>query len=379
MQYKVTVNGGRRHWTVNGELHNEDGPAVEFLSKQQGPDEYWLFGERIWTVADYRRRVAELRRKQNTSQRIGKPVEEWEIATNVGWGKDCFRLVVPRDRDKCYIRVVDSNDYQCCMIPVPRPHEPINVPAAIYDPLRTLCDLLRSQANDAKPNAEEVIRRLSAASGTAPEYVNTGEVVADLRDKSATNACEEVAKSPAVQQPPNVQKPRHRVVSFDSNIMTEVDFSNLVDKILRDIIGAQEVVPQEAPEADNGTTEQEIAEEPESQFVAANGSTTVIVDMEGSHLKAGSEVTFSVQGDNSLLLTFSRPDNPCEPYRIGRLRSVSLQNGAIHGCPKGEMHRQQFAHLVEAHTDTVTGEIVPAWYLPGSVNKYFTDVRISLE
>ena len=65
ISYKVNVNDyGTKHWFLNGKLHREDGPAVEWadgskswwingnLHRKDGPAVEWADGSKSWYLND---------------------------------------------------------------------------------------------------------------------------------------------------------------------------------------------------------------------------------------------------------------------------------------------------------------------------------------
>ena len=83
--YEVKVyNNGTKYWYLNGKLHREDGPAVEFtngykewvfngkLHREDGPSVEWANGDKEWYLNDIEYTEAEWKAKLN-------PVKELSV------------------------------------------------------------------------------------------------------------------------------------------------------------------------------------------------------------------------------------------------------------------------------------------------------------
>jgi hypothetical protein len=83
--YEVTVyNNGEKYWFLNGKLHREDGPAVEFadgdkawylngqLHREDGPAIEWASGSKSWYLNGTEYTEAEWKAKLN-------PVKELSV------------------------------------------------------------------------------------------------------------------------------------------------------------------------------------------------------------------------------------------------------------------------------------------------------------
>jgi len=66
IEYKVKVyEDGNKHWYLNGELHREDGPAIEFAN---GDKKWYLNGEKL-TEQEFNKRT-QVQELTNTRTRI---------------------------------------------------------------------------------------------------------------------------------------------------------------------------------------------------------------------------------------------------------------------------------------------------------------------
>jgi len=85
-EVKVYPNGGK-HWHLNGKLHREDGPAIEFASgdkawflngvrhREDGPAIEYAYGYKAWYINGKYLTKAEFNLKVNTDSYEGKVVE----------------------------------------------------------------------------------------------------------------------------------------------------------------------------------------------------------------------------------------------------------------------------------------------------------------
>jgi len=79
---KVFEEAGIKHWYLNGELHREDGPAVEWangfkawyrngeLHREDGPAAEWATGDKYWWLNG--KRVTEEEHKRRTAKAKGE-------------------------------------------------------------------------------------------------------------------------------------------------------------------------------------------------------------------------------------------------------------------------------------------------------------------
>ena len=85
IEYTVKVyDNGTRHWYLNGELHREDGPAIEYASgdkywwlngkphREDGPAIEWADGDKEWYLEGKRHRK-------------DGPAKEWADGTKSWW------------------------------------------------------------------------------------------------------------------------------------------------------------------------------------------------------------------------------------------------------------------------------------------------------
>jgi hypothetical protein len=84
IEYTVKVYGNRTEWYLNGELHREDGPAIEWASgtknwfingkfhREDGPAREWADGTKFWYLN------GELHRE-------GEPAIEWYDGDKSWW------------------------------------------------------------------------------------------------------------------------------------------------------------------------------------------------------------------------------------------------------------------------------------------------------
>jgi len=80
----IEYASGTKHWYLNGELHREDGPAVEYVSgdkfwclngkrhREDGPAIEWADGDKEWYINDKKVTKAKVMKNQQTIDIDGK-------------------------------------------------------------------------------------------------------------------------------------------------------------------------------------------------------------------------------------------------------------------------------------------------------------------